>query len=243
MPSPWSCLPQARPSLPNRLKFRSNRRRRPSTVGPILKPFHLERRRGGAGEAEQLAAAGIAGARGKSLSFGAGRDRAGAGEQPGYRGAALQPVPGARSSAARGGRRISAAGGHAGGRGSDLREHGGNQHQREWTGRRRRIGRRRRNCQPDRAGASQPGSQPVSERQRGAQHHSADQHPVESNHGADAKLPAVRVSVFAAIQYRDQRERHVRQLAQPAQQFHAALQPLDQRVSRLADQPEPAARA
>ena len=90
--------------------------------------------------------------------------------------------------------------------GPDLCEHGGNQHQRERTGRRRRIGRRRRNRQPDRAGASQPGSQPVSERQRGPQHHAADQHPAESDDGVDARLPAVRVSVFAAIQYGDQRE-------------------------------------
>ncbi len=92
----------------------------PKYFGPILKPFHLERRVVAAPQAEQLAAVGIAGARRKSLSFGTGCDRAGAGEQPGYRGAALQPLSGARGSAARGGRRLPAPGGYAGGRGSEF---------------------------------------------------------------------------------------------------------------------------
>ena len=47
-------------------------------------------------------------------------------------------------------------------------------------------GRGRRNRQPDRAGASEPGSESLSERQRGALHHPADQHATEPNHRPDA---------------------------------------------------------
>ena len=52
MPSLWPCLFQARPLLPNRPRlgfrhrprFRSKPQPPPKYFGPILKPFHLERR-------------------------------------------------------------------------------------------------------------------------------------------------------------------------------------------------------